>query len=111
MWLLDDGLTRNLQNLGVPRRMCYKYAILGKLVSKASQVKASRAFCVHAGVTMFGMLESLAKAAVGVVTVPAAVVADVVTLGGSLTDKDRPYTADAVSDVVQNLENATDPRR
>lgn len=31
---------------------------------------------------MFGMLESLAKAAVAVVTVPVAVVADVVTLGG-----------------------------
>lgn len=58
---------------------------------------------------MFGMLESLAKAAPGAVTVPVAVVADVVTLGGALTDKDRPYTADAVSDVVQNLEDATKP--
>ena len=60
---------------------------------------------------MFGMLESLAKAAVGVVTVPVAAVADVVTLGGSLTDKDKPYTAEAVSDVLKNLENATAPRK
>lgn len=60
---------------------------------------------------MFGMLESLAKAAVGVVTVPVAVVADVVTLGGSLTDKDEPYTASAVSDVVQNLADATNPTK
>lgn len=60
---------------------------------------------------MFGMLESLAKAAVGVVTVPVAAVADVVTLGGSLTDKDKPYTAEAVSGVLKNLENATDPRK
>lgn len=60
---------------------------------------------------MFGMLESLAKAAVGVVTVPVAVVADVVTLGGSLTDKDEPYTAAAVSDVVQNLADATKPTK
>jgi hypothetical protein len=60
---------------------------------------------------MFGMLESLAKAAVSVVTVPVAVVADVVTLGGSLTDKDKPYTAEAVSDLVKNLENATDPNK
>ena len=59
---------------------------------------------------MLGMFESLAKAAVGVVTVPVAVVADVVTLGGVLTDKERPYTADAVSDVVQNLKDAAAPK-
>lgn len=58
---------------------------------------------------MFGLIEGLAKAAVGVVTIPVAVVADAVTLGGSLTDKQRPYTADAVSDVVKNLQNATKP--
>ena len=60
---------------------------------------------------MFGMLESLAKAAVAVVTVPVALVADVVTLGGSLTDKDQPYTADAVGDMVDNLKDATRPDR
>jgi len=60
---------------------------------------------------MFGMLESLAKAAVSVVTVPVAVVADVVTLGGALTDKDQPYTADAVGDLVDNLKDATRPDR
>lgn len=58
---------------------------------------------------MFGLIEGLAKAAVGVVTIPVAVVADAVTLGGSLTDKNRPYTADAVSDVVKNLQNVTRP--
>lgn len=58
---------------------------------------------------MFGLIEGLAKAAAGVVTIPVAVVADAVTLGGSLTDKPRPYTADAVSDVVKNLQNATKP--
>ena len=58
---------------------------------------------------MFGILESLTKAALGVVTIPVAAVADVVTLGGALTDKDKPYTAEAVSDVVQNLEDATRP--
>lgn len=40
---------------------------------------------------MFGLIEGLAKAAVGVVTIPVAVVADAVTLGGSLTDKNQPY--------------------
>ena len=60
---------------------------------------------------MFGLLESVAKAVVGVaVATPVAVVADVVTLGGSLTDKDQPYTADAVSDVVKNLQQATQPK-
>lgn len=60
---------------------------------------------------MFGMIESLAKAAAAVVTVPVAVVADVVTLGGALTDKDQPYTADAVGDLVDNLKDATKPER
>jgi hypothetical protein len=60
---------------------------------------------------MFGMLESLAKAAVAVVTVPVGVVADVVTLGGSLTEKSQPYTSDAVGDLVDNLKDATRPDR
>ena len=60
---------------------------------------------------MYGMIESLAKAAAAVVTVPVAVVADVVTLGGALTDKDKPYTADAVGDLVDNLKDATKPER
>lgn len=51
------------------------------------------------------------KGAAAVVTVPVAAVADVVTLGGSLTDKRRPYVADAVSDMVANLKNATDPNK
>jgi hypothetical protein len=56
---------------------------------------------------MFG---ELFKAVVGVVTVPVAVVADVVTLGGTLTDKrsDSTYTGDTLSKVWDNLEKATD---
>lgn len=58
---------------------------------------------------MFGMLTSLTKAVVGVVVeTPIAIVSDVVTLGGSMTDKDEPYTATAISKVVENLGNATD---
>ena len=60
---------------------------------------------------MLGMLGSLVKAAAAVVTVPVSLVADVVTLGGACTDKDRPYTADAVSDLVQNLKDATNPNK
>ena len=58
---------------------------------------------------MFGLIEGLAKAAVGVVALPVQVAADVVTLGGSLTDKDRPYTVDGVNNVLKNIENAVKP--
>ena len=59
---------------------------------------------------MFGMLESLAKAAVAVVTVPVAVVADVVTLGGVMTDKDSTYTGEALGDAMKNLKDAAKPK-
>lgn len=59
---------------------------------------------------MFGMLESLAKVAVGVVKTPVSLVADVVTLGGALTDKNQPYTADTLEEIIQNLNDATKPR-
>lgn len=58
--------------------------------------------------TVFGIVRSLAKAAVGVVIeLPVSVVADAVTLGGQLSDKGRSYTADAVNRVVENVEAAT----
>ncbi len=58
---------------------------------------------------MFGMLGNLTKAVVGVVVeTPIAVAADVLTLGGSLTDQDKPYTAQAVEKVVDNVQKATD---
>lgn len=59
---------------------------------------------------MFGMLESLAKPTVAVVTTPVAVVADVVTLGGVLTDKDKPYTAEACENIIKNLDDAVKPK-
>ena len=58
---------------------------------------------------MFGLLESLAKAAVGVVTLPVAIVADVITMGGALSDTDEPYTASAAGDILKNLTNAVKP--
>ena len=59
---------------------------------------------------MFNMLESLVKATVGaIVLTPIAVVADVVTLGGSVIDRDTPYTAETISSVVKNVENAVKP--
>lgn len=58
---------------------------------------------------MFGLIEGLAKAAVATVTLPIAVAADVVTMGGALNDKSQPYTADSVSSIIKNLENAVKP--
>ena len=59
---------------------------------------------------MFKMLGDLTKAVVGVVVeTPAAVVADVITMGGAMTERDKPYTASALQGVMQNIENATKP--
>lgn len=59
---------------------------------------------------MFGMLTSLAKATVGVVVeTPVALVADVVTLGGLATDRDKTYTVSAATRVMDNLKDAVDP--
>jgi predicted metalloprotease len=56
------------------------------------------------------MLESLVKAAVGVVMqTPVALVADALTLGGTLSDRKESYTSQAVSDVVKNIDNAVKP--
>jgi len=55
------------------------------------------------------MLENLTKAVVGaVIETPVAIVADVVTLGGSLTDRDKPYTAESVEKVVDHLQKSTE---
>jgi hypothetical protein len=57
---------------------------------------------------MFNILNNLAKAAVGIVVeTPLAIAADVVTLGGTLTDKDKTYTETAVENVYKNVEKAT----
>lgn len=59
---------------------------------------------------MFGMLESLTKAAVGVVTTPVALVADAITLGGALTEQEKPYTAQHLEKVKDNLDEALEPK-
>jgi hypothetical protein len=58
---------------------------------------------------MFGILESLTKAACVVVTAPVSLVADVVTMGGALNDRDEPYTATALKDCLKNLQDAAKP--
>ncbi len=56
---------------------------------------------------MFGILGNLTKAVLGVVVeTPIALAADVLTLGGAITEKREPYTATALKSVMKNVENA-----
>lgn len=59
---------------------------------------------------MFNIMEDLAKAAVGVVKAPVSLAADTFTLGGTLTNRDKTYIEETLSDILKNLENATKPR-
>ena len=61
---------------------------------------------------MFGILGDLTKAVVGVIIeTPIAVAADIITLGGTLSDKNQcggeTYTATALKKVMKNVEDAT----
>ena len=58
---------------------------------------------------MFGMLQSLTKAAISIAVLPVDIAFDVATLGGSLTDKEEPYTVDRLKDFKKNLDKALDP--
>lgn len=59
---------------------------------------------------MFGMIESLTKSVVAVAVTPVTVVADIVTLGGALTDEKKPYTAQTLEKAWDNLDDAIDPK-
>lgn len=58
--------------------------------------------------SLFKMVESLTKAAVSVATMPVDAVADVVTMGGVLSDRRTTYTGDKVRRVMQHLDDATE---
>jgi hypothetical protein len=63
---------------------------------------------------MFGLgslLGDVAKAAVAVVTVPVALVTDTAEVVGLKNDSGKSHTGNALGAVVQNLENAIDPRK
>lgn len=55
------------------------------------------------------MLKNLLKAAVGVATAPVDVAADLITMGGALTDEEEPYTVKKVKEIKKNLDDASDP--
>lgn len=56
------------------------------------------------------ILDDLTKVVVGVVIkTPAAIVADVVTLGGAMTERQETYTGEALGEVMDNIDNVTRP--
>ena len=57
---------------------------------------------------MFSLFTNLTKAAVGIVTLPIPIIADVVTLGGALTDQNEPYTGTALEGILKNIEKASE---
>jgi hypothetical protein len=54
---------------------------------------------------MFSFLGSVVKAAAVVIDLPVAVVADVVTLGGALEDKDTTNTQESLQRFKKNVED------
>ena len=58
---------------------------------------------------VFNLLGGIAKATLGIVFSPVSIAADIMTLGGTLTDRDEPYTVDSMRAVMRNLELAFDP--
>lgn len=59
---------------------------------------------------MFKLLTHLSKAALGVVTMPVAVAADVVTMGGVLSDQPDTYTGKQAAAVLRNVQRAVDDK-
>lgn len=55
---------------------------------------------------MFG---SLLKAVLSPVDLAVGIAADVVTMGGAMTDQDKPYTAQAAERLVDNVEDVFEP--
>jgi hypothetical protein len=57
---------------------------------------------------MLGLLGKLVETTVDVVTLPVAVAADVVTMGGALNDRERPYTVDKAGRIIKNTVDAVE---
>jgi hypothetical protein len=55
-----------------------------------------------------GFLGKLVKAGIDTVSLPVAIVKDVVTLGGLNTDEEEPYTLRKLKDIGEDIEEAKD---
>ncbi len=51
-----------------------------------------------------GFFGKLALLALDVIETPVAIIKDAATLGGSLTDQDKPYTAQKLSDIQDDYD-------
>lgn len=60
---------------------------------------------------MFGILNDIAKAAVGVVTSSIAVTRDVLSATGITEETSESYTEQQLKDILKNLENAAKPSK
>ena len=58
---------------------------------------------------MFDIFKNLTKAALGAAFSPVSIAADMVTLGGVLSDRDEPYTVSSMRAVMRNIELAVNP--
>jgi len=55
-----------------------------------------------------GLFSQLIKTTLDVVVTPVAIVADVVTMGGVLSDKDEPYTATQLKKTLKDAQDIPD---
>lgn len=56
---------------------------------------------------MFGLLDNIVKVAASVVTVPVALAADVVTVGGLTTNQEESYTVQELQKTLENVQKLT----
>lgn len=54
---------------------------------------------------MFDFIGNVVKTAANVVTIPVSVAADVVTLGGTLIDRDESYTETNIEKIEKNIDD------
>lgn len=57
---------------------------------------------------IFGSLQKLTKATVRTALTPVDVVADILTIGGSITDREESHTESALKEIVELLGEAYD---
>lgn len=55
-----------------------------------------------------GFFGSLTKAVIDTVSIPVAVIKDVVTLGGTIEGKNTTYTGDKIRDIGADIDEAKD---
>ena len=55
-----------------------------------------------------GFFGKLARLTLDIIETPVAIVKDVATLGGALTDQDKPYTAQKLEDIADDYEEMKD---